>query len=202
MTVGISGMSGSGKTTLASEIDQTLQQRFGEHTPQPVRLSTDDYHRGKVWLEATYGAPWTNWDTPEVYDTVAMARDIATLHAGRSINKQRFDFEREETVVDGTLSPGPFVIIEGIFAGSPDLQHVRDLHFTVPTPIATTIGRDILRLVHSDRPNTSIASPEERLRYQLEIAIPTYEAQQRPTRNAWSASVRSIGRAAWLSQNE
>ena len=108
----------------------------------------------------------------------------------------------EEIVVDGTQSPSPFVIIEGIVAGGPDLQHVRDLHFCVPTPVATTVGRDILRLIHSDRPNNSIASPEERLRYQLETAIPTYEAQQRPTRNTWSASVRSIGRVAWLSQNE
>ena len=93
VTVGISGMSGSGKTTLANEVGQALLQHFGERIPQPVRLSTDDYHRGKAWLEATYGAPWTNWDAPEVYDTTGMARDVAALHAGQSINKQHFDFE-------------------------------------------------------------------------------------------------------------
>jgi uridine kinase len=195
-------MSGSGKTTLANEVALELLNRFGESLPGAVRLSTDDYHRGKTWLETTYGQPWTNWDAPEVYDTARLARDVELLQAGDAIDKKHFDFEREETVVDGTLSPAPFVIIEGIFAGSPHLAHVRDLHFNVPTPIATTVGRDLLRLMHSDRPNNSIGSPEARLRYQLETAIPTYQAQERPRRNTWSGSVRPIGQVALRAQNE
>lgn len=202
VVVGISGMSGSGKTTLANEVASELLSRFGERLPAPVRVSTDDYHRGKAYLETTYHMPWTNWDAPEVYDTAALAHDLEKLRAGEVIEKKHFDFEREETVVDGLLLPSPFVIVEGIFAGSRDLTNVRDLHYNVPTPIATTIGRDLRRLMHSDRPNNSISSPEARLRYQLETAVPTYQAQERPRRNVWSASVRPIGRAAWLAQNE
>lgn len=201
VVIGISGMPGSGKTTLASEVETELLSRFGERIPVPVRVSTDDYHRGKTYLEATYHKPWTNWDAPEVYDTLALAHDLEKLLDGRVIDKKHFDFECEETVVDGTLLPSPFVIVEGIFAGSRDLQKVRNLHYNVPTPVATTIGRDLLRLAHSDRPNGSIGSPEARLRYQLETAVPTYEAQERPKRNTWSASVRPIGRAALLARS-
>lgn len=201
VVVGISGMSGSGKTTLANEVEHELWRRFGEELPQPVRVSTDDYHRGKTWLEATHGHPWTNWDAPEVYHTAALADDIQKLLNSEIVDRKRFDFGREETVIEGKITPSPFIIIEGIFAGSTDLKEVRDLHFTVPTPLATTVGRDLLRLVHSDRPNASIANPEARLRYQLETAIPTFEAQDRPRRNVWSASVRPIGQVALRVQN-
>ena len=202
VVIGISGMSGSGKTTLANEVELNLMNRFGESRTVAARLSTDDYHRGKTWLEATYGSPWTNWDAPEVYDTERLACDIKSLLAGNSIDKKYFDFEREETVTDGTLTPAPFVIVEGIFAGSPHLKRIRDLHFNLPTPIATTVGRDLLRLLHSDRPNNSIGSPEARLRYQLETAIPTYQSQERPRRNTWSGSVRPIGQVALRAQSE
>ena len=140
----------------------------------------------------TVARPTSNWDAPEVYDTAALAADLEQLLAGAPIDKKHFDFEREEVVVDGQLQPSPFVIVEGIFAGSHHLRDVLDLHFNVPTPVATTVGRDLMRLMHSDRPNASIGSPEARLRYQLETAIPTYRAQPRPTRNSWSASVRPI----------
>jgi uridine kinase len=201
VVIGISGMSGSGKTTLANEVEAELIHRFGEQAASPVRLSTDDYHRGKSYLEATYHSPWTNWDAPEVYDTATLAGDLEKLLAGGTIEKKHFDFEREEAVVDGILRSGPFVIVEGIFAGSRDLARVRNLHYNVPTPVATTIGRDLLRLMHSDRPNNSIGSPEARLQYQLETAVPTYQAQERPVRNVWSASVRPIGQAALRAQN-
>jgi uridine kinase len=202
VVIGISGMSGSGKTTLANEVELELLNRFGDSLPAAVRLSTDDYHRGKTWLETTHGQPWTNWDAPEVYDTASLAHDVDLLLAGSTIDKKHFDFEREEAVIDGTLAPAPFILIEGIFAGSPHLARIRDLHFNVPTPIATTVGRDLLRLMHSDRPNNSIGNPEARLRYQLETAIPTYEAQERPRRNTWSGSVRPIGQVALRAQSE
>lgn len=199
--VGISGMSGSGKTTLAHDVHHELVRQFGEDLPPVIQLSTDDYHRGKHYLEAAYGAPWTNWDLPEVYDTETLASHLAALKSGQPIPRQRFDFPRQEAVVTGVIEPSPIIIVEGIFAGSPDLQTVRDLHFTVPTPLATTVARDLLRLVSSDRSNSSIATPEARLRYQLETAIPTYQAQERPRRNSWASSVRTIGKVAWLSRN-
>ncbi len=199
--VGISGMSGSGKTTLACEVRDELTRQFGDDLPPVVQLSTDDYHRGKHRLEATHGAPWTNWDLPEVYDTETLAGHIAALKSGQAIPRHTFDFPRQETVITGVVEPSPIVIVEGIFAGSPDLAPVRDLHFNVPTPIATTVARDLLRLVSSDRANSSITTPEERLRYQLETAIPTYQAQERPRRNSWSGSVRTIGKVAWLLRN-
>lgn len=201
VVVGISGMSGSGKTTLAHQVHDELIRQFGVDLPPVIHLSTDDYHRGKHHLEATHGAPWTNWDLPEVYDTQTLAEHLSALKAGQAIPRHTFDFPSQETVITGVIEPSPIVIVEGIFAGSKHLSNVRDLHFNVPTPLATTVARDLLRLVSSERANSSIATPEDRLRYQLETAIPTYHAQARPHRNSWSSSARSIGKVAWLSQS-
>jgi uridine kinase len=197
VVVGISGMSGSGKSTAVRALQERFVETFGKEF-EPVILSSDDYHRGKKWLEATYGAPWTNWDDPRVYDTAALANDIARLGEGQSILRKHFDFATEEVVFDEEITPSPFVIVEGLFAGSPDLKEVRHLHYEVPTAIATSIGRDVRRLVLENRANGSIATPEARLRYCLEVALPTYLEQQRPTRNSFAAHGRPLAERAFM----
>jgi len=197
VVVGLSGMSGSGKSTAV----RALQERFAETLGKeysPIVLSSDDYHRGKKWLENEYGAPWTNWDDPRVYNTAELADDLTRLESGESILRKHFDFATEEVVYDEEITPQPFIIVEGLYAGSPDLQNVRHLHFEVPTGIATSIGRDVRRLVLENRANGSIRTPEERLRYQLETALPTYLEQQRPRQNNFAAYCRPLGSRAFL----
>jgi uridine kinase len=179
---GISGMSGSGKSTIVKQLAEKIAETFGEEY-RPLIVSTDDYHRGKKWLEATYGAPWTNWDDPRVYDTAALADDLKLLADGQPIIRKHFDFASEEVVEDGIASPSPFVIVEGLYAGSPDLKDVRNLHFEVPTSLATSVARDIRRLVLENRANGSIGTLEDRLKYVLEVALPTYLSQERPVDN-------------------
>lgn len=171
VVVGISGRSGSGKTTIA----RALLELTNSHRLTTAHISTDDYHRGKTWLENTYQHPWTNWDAPEVYDTKQLNFDLFQLAGGLPINAYRFDLPTEERMVTGTLEPCEVVIIEGIYAGSQDLQDNRHLHFTVSTPLATSIGQRIKR--DSLLLNESFASPEIILRYQLETAEPTYRQQ-------------------------
>lgn len=197
VTVGISGMSGSGKSSAVREIARALTEVMGDEF-SPTVLSTDDYHRGKQWLEETYGAPWTNWDDPRVYNTAELAKDLRRRNNGEAIIKKHFDFDLEETVEDGIVEPGVFTIVEGVFAGSPDLQTVRQLHYEVPTSPAMSIGRDVRRLVLEGRANGSIGSPEDRLRYQLEVALPTYQEQQRPLRNVFAAQARPLAERAIL----
>jgi uridine kinase len=199
VVVGLSGMSGSGKSTAVRALQEKFSETYGgEFTP--VVLSTDDYHRGKKWLEETYGAPWTLWDDPRVYNTAELAEDIARLAGGESILRKHFDFLTEEVVYDEEIRPQPFIIVEGLYAGSPDLKDVRQLHYNVPTGIATSVGRDVRRLVLENRANGSIATPKARLRYQLEVAIPTYLEQSRPRGNSFAAHSRPLVERAFMLQ--
>ncbi|HET7630620.1 MAG TPA: hypothetical protein VFK03_04585 [Candidatus Saccharimonadales bacterium] len=167
-TIAICGRSGSGKSTLVSEISDQL----GLRGIKPIVLSTDDYHRGKSWLERYKGGTWTDWDAPIVYDTVDLSKDLDRLAHGRAIVKRRFDFTLEEPVFDGTIPPAPVVIVEGIYAGSPDITPA--LRYDIPTPLATCIGRRLLRDL-KERPQ--FADPKKSLRYIIEQAEPAYRRQ-------------------------
>jgi len=197
VVVGLSGMSGSGKSTAVRALTERFAETFGKEFT-PIVLSSDDYHRGKKWLENEYGAPWTNWDDSRVYNTAELAEDIERLENGESIMRKHFDFATEEVVYDEEVAPTPFIIIEGLYAGSPDLKSVRHLHYEVPTGIATSIGRDVRRLALEHRGNGSIGTPKDRLRYALETALPTYLEQQKPGRNSFAAYCRPMAERAFM----
>ncbi len=197
VVLGLTGMSGSGKTTVTKAIQEIITEAFGEQF-KPIVVSTDDYHRGKKWLEATYGAPWTEWDDPRVYNTPELAFDLEKLAEGLPLLRRHFDFDKEETVFDEEVQPSPFVIVEGLYAGSKDLNDVRNLHYELPTGIATSIGRDVRRLVIEHRANRAFPTPESRLKYQIETALPLYLSQERPHRNNFNASMRTMAERAFM----
>jgi uridine kinase len=173
VTAHIAGRSGSGKSTIVREVYDALTERGIE----PIILSTDDYHRGATWLTSyNNGEPWTEWDAPIVYDTAAMALDLAELRAKRPIWKRTIDFSDCEPRVDGVIQPTRVVIIEGIYASSHDIAHPGDLHYEMTTPLATCVGRRLLRDMH-ERPE--FADPAKSLHYMLAQAEPAYRAQER-----------------------
>lgn len=197
IVTGLTGMSGSGKTTVTKAITDKIVELIGE-SYTPLVISTDDYHFGKSYLESTYGAPWTEWDDPRTYNTAELAKDIALMADGQHLIRRHFDFATEEPQFDYEAPSSPFVIIEGLYAGSKDLEAVRDLHFELPTSIATGVGRDVRRLVIENRANRVFPTPESRLTYQLETALPLYLSQERPTRNSFSASSRPLAERAFM----
>lgn len=197
VVVGLTGMSGSGKTTVTNAISDEIVSLFGEDY-RPIVLSTDDYHFGKTHLEKHHGAPYTAWDHPQTYNTHALAGDLQALRDGHELARRHFDFASEEPVLDGVVGTSPFVLIEGLYAGSADLNEVRDLHFTLPTRFATSIGRDIRRLVIDNRANRAFPTPESRLRYQIETAAPLYLEQPQPGRAPFSASSRPLAERAFM----
>lgn len=197
VVVGLTGMSGSGKTTVTRLIQEKVVEYFGESF-RPLVLSTDDYHRGKTKLDAVHGAPWTAWDDPLTYDTAELARDLTLMRQGHSLIRRHFDFETEEPAFDEEVPAAPFVVVEGLYAGSKDLDEVRDLHFELPSSIATSVGRDIRRLVIENRANRVFPTPESRLKYQLEVALPLYLEQERPNRNSFSACARPMAERAFM----
>ena len=171
--VHIGGRSGSGKTTLVNELREKLTHSWAKL--DSVVLSTDDYHRGTTWLTAHNGGePWTKWDEPIVYDTLTMAGDIACLVKQQSIPKRAIDWSVAEPVIIGTVEPASVIIIEGIYATSPDITKPDDLQYEMTTGLATCIGRRLLRDLEA-RPE--FADPEKSLAYMLSEAEPAYRRQ-------------------------
>lgn len=198
VVVGLTGMSGSGKTTVTKAVQDRIVELYGEKM-KPIVISTDDYHFGKKKLEEMYGAPYTAWDAPETYNTAELAFDLERLAEGLPFVKRHFSFQTEEPEFEeDAFAPSPFVIIEGLYAGSKDLKEVRDIHFELPTGEATSVGRDVRRLVIDGRANRAFPTPQSRLRHQIEVALPTYLEQQKPERKGFSASVRPMGARAYM----
>lgn len=170
--VQISGRSGSGKSTIVREIKERLAACGASSTC----ISTDDYHRGGTWLRRyNHGNEWTEWDHPIVYDTAQMAEDIARLKSGETIARRIINFTDVEPQLVGDIEPVHVIIIEGIYAASPDFSHFDTLRYDMPTPLATCIGRRLLRDL-KERPQ--FADPKKSLVYMLEQAEPMYMAQE------------------------
>lgn len=181
IVVTIDGRSGSGKSTVARKLRDHLQYGLGRADRLScVVLSTDNYNRGKQELEAMNGdRPWENFDLATVYDTKALAENVKRLRAGEAIENRLFSFRDEECRYEGLIEPADVIIIEGIHAGTKDLYGIRHFHLPVVTSMSTSIGRDIDRFREADRPNGSISTTSDRLKYQLEVAEPTFRSIDR-----------------------
>lgn len=171
ITIHIAGRSGSGKSTIVREVRAQLES-LGISS---CSMSTDDYHRGTTWLtEHNGGEAWTHWDDPIVYDTKAMAIDLAHLQAGNAIYGRAIDWTTVEPHYPGVIQPSNVIIIEGIYARSPDITAPGDLTYEMTTPLATCIGRRLLRDLR-ERPQ--FADPAASLGYMLSEAEPAYRDQ-------------------------
>jgi len=167
----IGGRSGSGKSTIVREVRYALQE-LGLTSEV---MSSDDYHRGASWLRNyNDGQDWTHWDAPIVYDTGTMAADLATLKRGESIARREMDWSVAEPRAAGSMTMPDTLLIEGIYANSPEITAPDDLTYEMTTPLATCIGRRLLRDLR-ERPE--FADPTKSLLYMLSEAEPAYRAQ-------------------------
>lgn len=167
----ICGRSGSGKSTIVRD----LQQRLQAIGLESIVLSTDDYHRGASWLRKyNNGIEWTEWDHPVVYDTASLKADLARLQNGETIERRSIDFTVAEPVINGSLQPTPVILLEGIYAGSKEFEFVSQLRIDIPTPLATCIGRRLLRDI-KERPQ--FANPANSFAYMLSQAEPMWRTQ-------------------------
>lgn len=174
-TVHIAGRSGSGKSTIVREVRAQLDS-LGISS---AVMSTDDYHRGDTWLVGYNGGePWTHWDEAIVYDTKAMAADLANLRSGQRIYRREIDWTTVEPHFPGVIEPADVIIIEGIYARSPDITSEDDLVYEMTTALATCIGRRLLRDL-KERPE--FADPVKSLGYMLSEAEPAYRSQASPS---------------------
>lgn len=168
----IAGRSGSGKSTIVKQ----LRERLDELDITSIVTSTDNYHRGATYLYYHNNhQPWQHWDDPFVYDTKTMAHDLQQLINGNEVYHRHINWQVAEPYIQGTLAPADVIIVEGIYAKSPDIITDNSLVYDIPTPVATCIGRRILRDL-DERPQ--FCDPSSNLHYLLSEAEPAYRAQE------------------------
>jgi len=147
--IALTGGSGSGKSTLAEALLDELK------SIDAVIFHEDGYY----WPMSHYGASETeeqraaiiagvNYDDPISKETALLARQVADLKAGRTIEQPIYDYDRHDRVVDQTLTiaPASVIILEGIHALSvPELKPLIDLSIYVDTPDDLRLARRIRR---------------------------------------------------------
>jgi uridine kinase len=104
----IAGCSGSGKTTLAAELARTLDG---------VHFHFDNYYRDLSHMPFAARIR-QNFDDPNLIESPLLIAHVAALAQGHSIERPVYDFATHTRVPGQTepFSPGPYVIVEGLFA--------------------------------------------------------------------------------------
>ncbi|MEL7231080.1 MAG: uridine kinase [Pseudomonadota bacterium] len=146
--IAMTGGSGSGKSTVAD----ALLKRCGH---LGVTVFAED---GYYWPMSHYGPAETdaqreaiisrvNYDDPASKETSLMARHLADLKAGRTIEQPIYDYDRHDRKVETlTLEPSALIILEGIHALSiPEITPLIDLSIYVDTPDDLRLARRLRR---------------------------------------------------------
>jgi uridine kinase len=119
--IGITGPSGSGKSTLARQLARTLPG-------QAAVLPIDCYYRDLSSMSPAARAHH-NFDSPDAIDAPLLREHVRSLAAGRAVDVPVYDFNTHtRRVRTERLSPGSWVIIEGLFALH--WADIRDLYTT------------------------------------------------------------------------
>ena len=147
----MSGGSGSGKSTVADALVEACKD------VGVVVFHEDGYY----WPMSYYGPAESedqrqaiiarvNYDDPISKETSLMARHLADLKAGLTVEQPIYDYDRhtrkKETLA---IKPAPIIIFEGIHALSiPEVKPLIDLSIYVDTPddlrLARRIRRDVV----------------------------------------------------------
>ena len=147
----MTGGSGSGKSTVAEALVELCKKNG------VVIFHEDGYY----WPMSHYGPANSeeqrqaiisrvNYDDPISKETHLMARQLADLKAGRTIEQPIYDYDHHDRSKDTlTIEPTSIIILEGIHALSvPELKPLIDLSIYVDTPddlrLARRLRRDVV----------------------------------------------------------
>ena len=108
IVLAIAGCSGSGKTTLAAELARTLGG---------VHFHFDNYYRDLSHMPMAERAG-QNFDDPALIESPLLIQHVAALANGQAIERPLYDFATYIRIPGQTetFRPGPFVLVEGLFA--------------------------------------------------------------------------------------
>jgi uridine kinase len=181
----IGGCSGSGKTTLAAELASTVG---GFH------FHFDNYYRDLSHLPLAERAQ-RNFDDPTLIESPLLIAHVAALAQGHPIERPLYDFATYFRVPGQTepFSPGPYVVIEGLFAlYYPQLLPLYQLRVYIDTPDEVCFERRLKRDVQ-ERGRTP-----ESVRRQYEATVrPASQAFVRPSAVNADLTVDGTGALDW-----
>jgi len=123
----IAGCSGSGKTTLAAELARALGG---------VHFHFDNYYRDLSHISLAERA-LRNFDNPALIESPLLIAHVASLAQGNPIERPLYDFSTYIRIPGQTetFRPGPFVLVEGLFAlYYPELLPLYQLRVYIDTP--------------------------------------------------------------------
>jgi uridine kinase len=134
----IAGCSGSGKTTLAAELARTLGG---------VHFHFDNYYRDLSHLPLSERAQ-QNFDDPAIIELPFLNSHVAALAQGNPIERPVYDFTTYIRISGKTetFRPGPYVIVEGLFAlHYKELLPLYQLRVYIDTPDELCFARRLKR---------------------------------------------------------
>lgn len=174
--IGICGATASGKTTVAAD----LAAPYGA---EAVVVGQDDYYHGVDRMRDLHGHQYeVNFDDPASLNSPLLAAHLKQLRANKPVERPTYSMVTSNPTGDFTaIDPinTPIIFVEGIHALDPKLKNLYDLSIYVDAPLATRVGRRLER----DHAEGRSYTPEDNLRYLMEVAEPTYrpyaEAQKK-----------------------
>src|SRR5579863_8269335 len=185
VVLGIAGCSGSGKTTLANELARTLGG---------LRFHLDDYYLDLAHLPLAQRVN-QNFDDPALIEVPLLARDVAALARGESIDRPIYDFATYTRIPGQSqrVTAGPFLIVEGIFAlYYPELLPIYHLRVYVDAPDTLCFERRLKRDVEERGRTPEIV----RAQYERTV-LPTSMAYVRPSAAHADLVVDGTGALDW-----
>jgi predicted adenylyl cyclase CyaB len=198
--VGVGGRTSAGKTTAA------IGRLLSEFPDMVTVISTDDFAKGSEFLkEQLAKGRKLNYDHPEYYDTQNTRRVVANLSSGEAAIKPVFNFKKGEGEPDGQekVDPKKIIVVEGLYALSPDLLDLYDTTAFVDISMHGSIVRRLMR----DIQRTNM-TPDQILRYYVDCVEPMYQEFILPTKeksefviqNEYDPSVEAVRSTARDSQ--
>ncbi|MFA5086159.1 MAG: CYTH domain-containing protein [Candidatus Paceibacterota bacterium] len=156
VVLGISGGSGSGKSTFANE----LSERFVAATV----INADDYYK-------SCGSYDCSLDEPGAIDLGLLEVHLGLLKEMKGVMKPRYDFKSKggERIDCESLSPTPFIIVDGLYVLNESLAPLCDVKVFIETDLH---GRFVRRLTRD--PNRTGQDPADILAYFLTVVEPMY----------------------------
>jgi len=165
--IGVGGRTSAGKTTA---FISSIQSAF----PGRVSIiSTDDSAKGAEFVEQeTREGRSVNYDHPNYYDTPQLRGKIDGIKRGEKVTLPVFNFKKGKGEPDGERDSeqADILIVEGLYALSPDLIDLYDIKAFVDISLHGSIMRRLMRDIH--RTNQS---PNEILRNYLDVVEPMYQ---------------------------
>lgn len=185
VVLAIAGCSGSGKTTLAKELARALGG---------LRFHLDDYYLDLADLPLAERMK-QNFDDPALIEIPLLARDVAALARGESVDRPVYDFTTYTRVPGQSqrVTAGPFLIVEGLFAlYYRELLPYYNLRVYVDAPASVCFERRLKRDVE-ERGRTP-----EFVRKQYDLTVrPTCVAYVRPSAKNADLMVDGTGALDW-----